>query len=340
MTEHGLVSGNIRQESKIVDVNDVIVRERQREVDEKHVDAVVESFASLGGQLQLQPIILDGDFVLIDGAHRLAAVKKSGGTHINAMVFHGVTDEDRPLLEAEANRVRKQLSPLELEDAWSKYYEPAFKARAQRNQELGRSNLRSGADSPVIGDSYNREPATPVSIPRAAKETTGLSLDTLNRIGDIKATANSTTESPEIRAAAEKALEKLSKKGAAVETVHKSLMGMKERKQALVDPSEAQARQMEAKLDKTLSETSLLSEKLAGALGEDLRVAAQSEQVAQETLRAIRIALTQALASVVVIECSVGPQDANGALHRIGAEVTRMLSENAVAQLGMDRDDG
>ena len=117
-------------------------------------------------------------------------------------------------------------------------------------------------------------------------------------------------------------------------------MGMKERKQALVDPSEAQARQMEAKLDKTLSETSLLSEKLAGALGEDLRVAAQSEQVAQETLRAIRIALTQALASVVVIECNVGPQEANVALHRIGAEVTRMLSENAVAQLGMDRDDG
>ena len=199
MTEHGLISGTIRQESKIVDVNDVIVRERQREVDDKHVDAVMESFASLGGQLQLQPIILDGDFVLIDGAHRLAAVKKSGGTHINAMVFHGVTDEDRPLLEAEANRVRKQLSPLELEDAWSKYYEPAFKARAQRNQV---ANLRKGTQTPVIGDSYNGKELAQVSIPKAAKATTGLSLDTLNRISDIKATANSATESPEIRDAA------------------------------------------------------------------------------------------------------------------------------------------
>lgn len=337
----GLISGDIHQSWTSVPVGDVIVRERQRKVNEAHVKDVRKSFESLGGQLQLQPIVLDQNMILIDGAHRLAAAKAEGWTHISALVLDGATDEDRALLEAEANRVRLQLSPVELEEVWSKIYEPAFRARARQNQV---SQLKRGAEvpAPVTGNSSNgdeRRVVQSVSMPSAAKQATGYSLETLNKVTDIRNFAQSATASEELRSAAQKGLTKLQRPGASVDAVHKSLMKMKEREQTLsMDPSEAQRRLLEKRLDQTLTETTLLAEKLTGALGEDLLAAARQEQVAQESLRGIRVALTHALAAVVSTECELAGNPSER-LYQLGAEVTRMLSEQSIKQLGLEKDD-
>lgn len=333
-----LISDNTSVHWQLIPIGDIIVRERQRKVNDGHVKSLRASFASLGGQLQLQPIVVDENNILVDGAHRLAAALAEGWTHISAIVISGITDDDRALLEAEANRVRLQLTPLELAEAWSTIYEPAFKARAKKNQLAG---LKRGAESPVTVNSGNGESESEhVSLPRAAKDATGISLDTINKIISVRTMAQSTTASDEFRHAAEKGLEKLDRPSASVDTVYKALLKLQEREQRhKEDPAETERRNLEKRLDQTLTETSLLAEKLGGELGHDLAAAARLEQVAQETLRGIRVALTHALAHVVAIECSLDPEPA-AALRRVGGESTRTLSELTIARLELEVDDG
>ncbi|MFV0434998.1 MAG: ParB N-terminal domain-containing protein [Leucobacter sp.] len=338
MTIEGLIQGQIEQEWILVDPHQVIVRERQRKINEEHVQRVLSSYRDLGGQLQLQPIVVDEDLVLIDGAHRLEAAKRDCWTHIRAVVFWGVTDEDRPLIEAEANAVRLQLTPLELEEAWKTLYEPAFKARTKRNQV---ANLKQGTAAPVTENFSNGEPVKPLTLAQAAQEVTGTSLNTINKITDIRALANSSTASPEIRAAAGRGLEKLKRPGAPVDPVHRSLIEMQEREsRQRMDPTERQQQELEKRLDNTLSETTLLAGHLTGTLGADLEAAAGLQQANAETLRGIRIALTKSLAAVVSIECRTSSDDDVVSLKRLGSEVTRMLSEDSMRSLGLEVDDG
>lgn len=333
----GLIHGDVRQEWKPVPVADVIVRERQRKLNSDHVKAVRESFDSLGGQLQLQPIVVDADLVLIDGRHRLEAARQAGWEHISALILHEVTSEDRALLEAEANRVRLQLTPLEIEEAWTKIYEPAFKARAKTKQT---QSLKQGDEYPVIRNSYNGDTEEPFSLPKSAKQVTGISLDTINKITDIRQVAQSETAPEELREAAEKGLQKLQRPGASVDAVHKSLLQLQERaSRSQQDPAETQRLQLEKRLDKTLSETTLLQERLGGELGQDLKSAACANQVAGEQLRAIRVALTHGLARVVAIECRLGGEPSQN-LARLGGEVTRMLSEETIRDLELEVDNG
>lgn len=349
----GLISSDIRVESTVVPVEDVIVRVRQRPVDEAHVAAIQKSFTELGGQLQLQPIVLDGGNVLIDGAHRLAAAKLAGWTHIRAVVFHGATDEDRGLLELEANLVRKNLSVVEIEEAWRKFYEPVWAARAKENRARGVENLRQGPDVPVIGnsnnreipalvtgDSSNRETGEHVSLSAAAKAVTGKSLDTLNKVTDIRQLAESSTAPADLREAAQRGLAKLEQPGTSVEQVHKKLLRMQEiNRRAGEDPTEAHLRDLEKRLDQTLTETSLLAERLGGVLGSSLLEAAGVSQMSAETLRGIRVSLTHALAAIVVVECRTNPDPA-GRLNQIGGEATRMLSERCMAGLQQAQSEG
>lgn len=339
-----LIKGEIRQEWRAVAVDDVIVRERQRKVRPEHVKAVRESFESLGGNLMLQPIVVDEGLVLADGAHRLQAAKDAGWSHIPALVFHGATVEDRELIEFEANRVRLQLTPLELEEAWTTLLGPTYQARAKANQI---QHLQRGRDSSVIVNYNNGETEAtigiseaPISMPQAAREATGMSLQTINKITDIRTFAQSETSSPELREAAERGVQKLARPGASVDSIHKQLIGLQDRERLQsLNPSEAQQRVLEKKLDQALTETTLQSEKFGGEYGAELEAAARFDQAAAESLRAVRVALATSIAAILAIECRLDP-DPNQALQRLGAEMTRMISEKAVGHLGMEVDRG
>lgn len=212
---------------------------------------LLRSFEMLGGQLQLQPIIVDEQLVLVDGRHRLEAAKRAGWSRLTALVICGATIEMRPLLEAEANRVRRTLSVLELESIWRAHYEPGLRAAAKERQlaglrmrnardlELGRASR--SAECLVIGNSNNQgggvwerivangssnagSGATrPESVSRAAKRITGYSLDTLNKVARIRSLATSEGSSLEMREAAKQGLQRLAKPGASVEMVYRAL---------------------------------------------------------------------------------------------------------------------
>lgn len=341
MTE-GLISGTASNRWAMVPVGDIIVYERQREVDDKHVAAVAESFKQLGSQMQLTPIVLSdkGDHLkLIDGAHRLEAAKRSGWTHIRAEIWTGLLDEDEPLLEAESNRIRKPLSAVEIEEVWSKVLEPAFRARSKQNQiDGGRAGglARKVTGNPGNLPSGEASVRQHINLDEAARSITGLSRDTLAKVADVRSFAESTTSPPEVVQAAKRGLEKI-KQGAGVNAVHKAVMNLEFKSTA--SASETEARRREKRLDQTVSETTLLAEHLGKDLGADLRIAAKTDQMSREQLRAIRVALAHALSEIVVIECELA-EDSSEALRTIGSEVTRLMSDRSIKALDLEVDDG
>lgn len=242
----------LRSSWRLIAVDEVVHRDGGREVNSDHVAELVRSFEMLGGQLQLQPIIVDEHLVLVDGRHRVEAAKRAGWNRIAALVVCGATVEMRPLLEVEANRVRRNLSVLELESIWRMHYEPGLRAAAKERQLAGLRKRNAGdsdsgpvsrsAGRMVIGNSNNLSGGgegvriadngllavesggtRPESVSRAAKRITGYSLDTLNKVARIRALATSEGGSPEMREAAKQGLKRLAKPGASVEMVYRSL---------------------------------------------------------------------------------------------------------------------
>lgn len=102
-----------------------------------HVASLCASFQLLGGELLIQPIVVDDRLTLIDGAHRLAAAKQLGWRFVPAVVFEQVNAHDRALMLAEANRVRKSLSVVELEQEWRNLYAPELEYQAKQRQLAG-----------------------------------------------------------------------------------------------------------------------------------------------------------------------------------------------------------
>ncbi|MCS3427615.1 ParB N-terminal domain-containing protein [Leucobacter aridicollis] len=325
----GIIQTPIQQDWKLVQVADVIVKERLRDYDEDHINRIRRSFRELGGQLQLQPIVLDERMILIDGAHRLEAASREGWEFISALIWTGVTEEDRPILEAEANIVRKDFSPVELERIWKEHYEPATRAKALANRA---ATQLKGVEVPVTGNTGNRET---VAVSKIARETVGRDIDWLNKVTDVRTLAESTTAPVELKAAAERGIEKLSKPGAKVDPVHKELLKLQDafskKGQA---PTERRAEALEKTLDRQVTESTLLAEKYSGELGSDLVEAAGIVPAGGESVRAIRVALAHALAGAITVECRTYENPAS-ALRPIGQEVVDLLNMLTTKQLGL-----
>tara|TARA_Y100000593_G_C4322174_1_gene344420 strand:+ start:8301 stop:9605 length:1305 start_codon:yes stop_codon:yes gene_type:complete len=107
--------GDVSSDVRWLEVDDIHVPEdRLREVNQ---DAVYELLESIERNTQLQAIVVnrrvDGSFVLVDGAHRLAAVDKLGWDKVKAVVFRDLGEEKAQLLEIDANLRRLELSALQ-----------------------------------------------------------------------------------------------------------------------------------------------------------------------------------------------------------------------------------
>lgn len=338
---------NATRRNVVVNIEDVIVKHRQREVDVEHVALVLESYETLGG-LQLQDIILNEKFVLIDGAHRFAAAQAAGWEKINAVVIEGITEDHRNFLELEANRIRKDLSPVQLEMSWSTYHQPLLEAKATEARraggEVGGERFREqqaeskeafphNAGRPVDNSETQTPSSAAISVAQEAKRITGHDIRLLNLVREIREVAHSESAPDELRDAAKRGLEKLKRPGTPIAPVHKSLMKIKEQLESQQKaPDVLHRRGLEARVDRLESDATLLAEKLDGPLGQDLHAAAGLDEVLRESIRAIRVALTKALASVVVVE-SASAMDAAATVNQVGAEVTKALSELTVAEL-------
>jgi len=90
----------------IIDVDEVIVNKREREVDPIKVQELAESIDTIG---LISPIIVAGN-VLVAGAHRLAAYKLRGNTQIACTRMPEDSDPDLlKLIEIDTNLFSKAL---------------------------------------------------------------------------------------------------------------------------------------------------------------------------------------------------------------------------------------
>ncbi len=89
------------------------VEDRLRSVDDAAVAHIAESMQHQG---QLYPIqvrtIEPGRFRLVAGAHRVAAARKLGWTHIEAFLVDDLEEEEARLVEIDENLCRAELHPI------------------------------------------------------------------------------------------------------------------------------------------------------------------------------------------------------------------------------------
>jgi hypothetical protein len=164
------------------------------------------------------------------------------------------------------------------------------------------------------------------TVGRAAKRITGYSIETLNKVAQIRELAGSDTVSAELRAAAESCLHRLARPGASVHGAYRSLLALQQQLLESARPvAQLRAPGDTDALERVLEETSVLAAQLAGPLASQLASAARQGKAEREMLRATRTSLASCLATVVAIECELEPQPLH-TLRRIAAEVSRMLS--------------
>ncbi|MEV8339767.1 MULTISPECIES: ParB N-terminal domain-containing protein [Leucobacter] len=339
---HAFLPDTVTISNEILDPCSVIVMERQREIDPDHVEILRSSVQTLG--VQLVPALVSrrpgGELVLVDGRHRLEAAKEDS-LGLRAEVYEGLTREQEQLLELESNRARKNLSAAEALDAWETFDLPMYELRAKEKQAAGglaSLQARGVIDNAPVTDALgNWQQKAPVSIAQAAKEATGHDINWLRNIAAVRDLAHAEDVPEEVRAVAQRGYEKLKTSTAKVGPVVKEVQKVHEAvlRQA-EDPQVLLERNAEERLDEMVRHTTLLQERLENSDFRDvLTLAAQKDQMGRESLRAVRMALVNALSTVVVVECTVDGSPSQS-LQRIGGEVTHLLSSQSMRQLGLE----
>lgn len=350
--------GVFEAEFRVLPICDITVGDRLRDLDEDHVQTLVESFSRLGGRLQLQPIVVSHELVLSIGRHRLEAAKRSGWTHIGAMVAApGLSPAALRFIEFEENRARSTPSPLELLQGWEEYAQPIIRAEAQLAMSRGGSNSHrtdstQGARisctlEPSKGPTFQEEPeqfndstasvpmaasVTEVSMRAAAKEYTGYSPETLDKVRLVRDLVEDETTPEPVRKAALRSAKDLSEPGAKIEPAYRRVVEAQTQVELdKEDPRVLEQLRLRGVLDKMLKDTSLMSDALQSEHGSDLRRAVlQGDAVAVEDLKAIRLSLTMSLAQVAAIAYEadhVGSAPGADSFFEIGVKVQELATE-------------
>lgn len=340
-----LLPDNVTIRSCELDVASIVVRQRQRDVDPAHVELLMKSIAET--RTQIVPIAVsersDGTLILVDGAHRLEAMRQAGLPKIRAEVYTNLIEDQEGVLEFVTNRARRDLSPAEILVAWETFEMPLYQLEGKKRQSAsGHAAMRAmhGTDESKLIPAGNKlETAPSMSLSEVAIAKTGHKPDWLKKVKVIRDLAESEVAPEAVREVAKRGFAKLQDSNSKVEPVYREILKVHE---AVIreaeDPDELLARDAEDRLDEMVRYTTLLEEKLDGNLRDFLKRAAQKDQMGRNMLRTVRVALVRALTSIVVIECEVS-NNTPESLRSIGAEVTSLLKEESMKALGLRQDD-
>jgi ParB family chromosome partitioning protein len=169
--------------AEMFDIERIVVGERLRAVDPDHVAVIADSIRQCGRVLQPVAITqtLGGDWMLVAGAHRLAAARMVGLTEIPVVIHDALNGLQAKLIEIDENLLRHELNPLD---------RAVFLAERKRIYEELHPETKNGAHGHNKG---KKENAT-IAFSKDAAERTGLGQRTIETAVRI---ANSL--SPEVR---------------------------------------------------------------------------------------------------------------------------------------------
>lgn len=101
--------------AEMFDIERIVVGERLRAVDPDHVAVIADSIRQCGRVLQPVAITqtLGGDWMLVAGAHRLAAARMVGHKEIPVVIHEELNGLQAKLIEIDENLLRHELNPLD-----------------------------------------------------------------------------------------------------------------------------------------------------------------------------------------------------------------------------------
>lgn len=215
---------------RVARIDQILVGENIRDLDESVVRALVDSIAASGALLQ--PVAVDEHLVLIDGEHRLEACRRLGWSEIEVKVLADVgTAETRSMLQFMANAVRARLT---IRDAahWFPQYR-AFVAADRRRKAVSGTGVASSVTAPDgTAVSLDDVGAASGETRDVIAATLGYSEVDLDRYRQIEEIATRVDDS--LRDAAARGLE-LIDAGKPVTTVWNALVAQRDREEA--DPA-------------------------------------------------------------------------------------------------------
>ncbi|MFB9148725.1 ParB N-terminal domain-containing protein [Roseovarius ramblicola] len=128
-------------ETREMALDDILVEDRLRPVDEMGVSAILMTINEGGATtdpIDVRRVRRKGvvTYRLIDGAHRMAAERKLGNTTILASIYEG-TDADARLMEIERNLARAEMKPVDRAVFLLEYKEAYEKKHPEARAAIG-----------------------------------------------------------------------------------------------------------------------------------------------------------------------------------------------------------
>ena len=116
---------------KVLKPSEIIIPDnRLRELDQEFIAELRESIEELG---LLEPLVVDKDYNLIAGEHRLAAIRESViVTEVPVVIVDSLSEDQKTLAEFDENYVRKNFTKMELSLLYLKL-ENIYKAMGEKN---------------------------------------------------------------------------------------------------------------------------------------------------------------------------------------------------------------
>jgi len=235
----------------VVPIADIDIGVRDR----SELGDLTELAASIEAVGLLHPIVINGDWKLVSGDRRLAAVRDVLGWHevpVNIVDVHTARD----LLQAEwdENTCRQPLTPAEAERARARRAH-LLVDDARRRQEEGRARgaaVRAGELEPKLGESGPERKQRETS--KVAATGTGYSGSTLDKVKSVREVAEQGViriggerlPAPEpVREVAREALVQMEQHGAPVDRLHRQVAAAIEQ-HVEPDTEQQRARQLKA----------------------------------------------------------------------------------------------
>jgi len=151
------VKAQRRFSAETLRVEDVVVRDGRRAINESVVSQLAESIAQNG---LLEPILVTSEHVLIAGAHRLEAFRRIGWDFIEARVAIGIEAVEAEIAELDENLIRTKLTELEERRLWLRRKKLYLRAHPETGH--GRSDkasaVRTARKDPDLG-SFRQPPS-------------------------------------------------------------------------------------------------------------------------------------------------------------------------------------
>jgi hypothetical protein len=175
----------------------------------------------------INPVTIQADGTLIAGERRWRSARELGWTEIACHVWQDETAEEILAVEIEENTCRAPLTLVEAERAWQKYRELLG---TQERDENGRF-VAEPPDAPGASGGYARS--------TQAAQAVGYGRPTMERIEEIRETAEDESEPEEIREVAKEELAKLSTATrGAVPALERVRLAKKQATQAAMSPGQ------------------------------------------------------------------------------------------------------